>query len=108
MIADRRTRLAILISVLYELVAFLLVNWLFSTFNIHSPGFGGAMTVATSFLLLVPGSFVALILLWAIPSWADWTFVPLVIAMAVINVVVLTYLLRKYWLTSTADSSAAA
>ena len=105
MIADRRTRMAILISLLYELLAFLLANWLLSTFNIHYPGFRGALAIVISFLVLLPSSSVALILM-LLPSWADPAFVPLVIAMAVINVVVLTYLLRRHWLTSTADSSA--
>jgi len=96
--------LALLISVLYELLAFLSANWLVGTVNVHSPGASGAAAIALTFLLLAPSSMVAVLLLWVMPTVGDgWT---LGIGMALVNVLALTYLIRTYVLTPGKDSPA--
>jgi len=92
--------LAILISLLYELLAFMSANWLMGTVNVHSPGASGAAAIALTFLLLAPSSMVAVFLPTVVVGWT------LGISMALINVLALTYLIRTYVLTPRKDPSA--
>ncbi len=105
LLGTNRTRQAVTSSVLYELLAILVVGWLLKDLNVHDLS-RSAAGIVISLILLAPGSIVLVFLLfWVLPSSApDWVPWALLIAMALVNVTVLAFFIREYLLPPLQDS----
>jgi hypothetical protein len=88
-----RFRLALLGSVLYELVASLLAVALLGKFvSIHDPDAAGGLAVAISTLLLAPSSLIVVFLLFTSFDAIE----PVLAIGAIINIAILTFISYRY------------